>query len=115
MIKVLVCGGRNFGNRALLYSIMDHHHREAGAFEYLIHGAARGADTLAGEWARERAVPVHSFPADWHTHGNSAGPIRNALMIAQGKPDLVIAFPGGAGTANMIRQAEVAKIPVRLY
>ena len=53
------------------------------------------------------------YPADWDTHGRGAGPIRNKQMLEEGKPDLVIAFPGGKGTANMIGQAKEAGIPVR--
>lgn len=53
------------------------------------------------------------FEADWHTHGRAAGPIRNRRMIEEGKPDLVVAFPGGRGTANMVNQARAAGIEVR--
>ena len=80
----------------------------------LIHGAARGADSLAGEWASTRAVPVKIFPADWQTHGRSAGHIRNAQMLREGKPDLVVAFPGGRGTADMVAKANAAGITVKL-
>jgi len=32
----------------------------------------------------------------------AAGAIRNEKMAVEGKPDLIIAFPGGPGTKNMI-------------
>jgi len=35
-------------------------------------------------------------------------------MLTQGKPDLVVAFPGSKGTENMIRQAQTAGVPVHL-
>lgn len=110
--RVLVCGGRDFTNTTRIFEVLDHYHREAGGFECLIHGAARGADTGAGDWGFARGIPVLRFPADWNTHGNAAGPIRNAQMIAEGKPTLVIAFPGGRGTGNMMRQARECWIPV---
>jgi len=34
-------------------------------------------------------------------------------MIDEGKPDLVLAFPGGRGTDDMVRRAEKAGIEVR--
>jgi hypothetical protein len=71
----------------------------------IIHGAAAGADTLAGDWAAERGVPVRLFRANWEKHGRAAGPIRNRQMLDEGKPEIVIAFPGGCGTRNMVRQA----------
>lgn len=112
MHRVLVCGGRDFNDTLRVWSVLDHYQREAGGFAVLIHGAARGADTLAGEWAAARNVPVLAFPADWNAHGRSAGHIRNAQMIGEGKPSLVIAFPGGRGTADMMRQARSVWVPV---
>ena len=38
-------------------------------------------------------------------NGYRAGPIRNQEMLDKGKPDLVIAFPGGKGTADMVGRA----------
>ena len=57
------------------------------------------------------------FPADWIRHGRAAGPIRNEQMLREGCPDLVVAFhddPGlGRGTADMVRRALAAGVPVR--
>src|SRR5690606_26793755 len=81
----------------------------------LIHGDARGADRLGGEWAKVRGVQEVKCPANWDAHGKSAGYRRNSAMLLL-KPDLVVAFPGGAGTASMVRMAknnyiEVVEIP----
>lgn len=42
----------------------------------------------------------------------SAGPKRNQRMLDKGKPDLVLAFPGGDGTADMVRKAKSAGVPI---
>ena len=91
---------------------MDEFHSET-PISCLVHGAAHGADTLAGEWAKIRGVPVEVYPAEWTTFGRAAGPIRNKRMLVQGKPDSVVAFPGGLGTAGMVRLATQAGVPVR--
>jgi len=111
-LRVLVCGGREFKNRSFLFAVLDKFHRNT-PFDCVIHGAARGADRLAGEWAKQRSVQVVVFPADWKRHGNSAGPLRNLQMLKHGKPDCVIAFEGGAGTADMIAKAKRAGVPVQ--
>jgi hypothetical protein len=85
---------------------------ERGRPKVIIHGAASGADTLAKKWARGNRCPDEAYYADWKAHGRAAGPIRNRLMIEEGKPDLVIAFPGGRGTENMKKQARAAGIEV---
>jgi hypothetical protein len=115
MSRVLVCGGRSFNDEARLFAVLDSYDNERD-FTVLIEGAARGADTLARKWAEAKKIPVLPFPADWKRHGRAAGPIRNERMLREGKPDLVIAFPGGKGTAHMVslaRHAGVETIEVR--
>lgn len=67
---------------------------------------------MALDWASDRHLITETYLADWNTHGNSAGPIRNKQMLDEGKPDLILAFPGGKGTADMIRQVSAARLPV---
>lgn len=109
--RVLVCGGRDYFDRDRVFAVLDHYHRES-PFAVLIQGAARGADRLAHMWALHANVPVLDFPADWEKHGRAAGPIRNAQMLREGKPTVVIAFPGGRGTANMVSLAKRVGVPV---
>lgn len=81
----------------------------------LMQGGADGADYLANEWAKTKAgIKRWVCKADWKKHGRSAGPIRNARML-EWKPDLVVAFPGGRGTKNMVTQAQAAGVPVKIY
>ena len=110
-ITVLVCGGRDYSDRDRVYATLDHLH-ETRAVSEIIYGCAPGADTLARDWARRTGRESTGFPADWKRLGKAAGPIRNTRMIEEGKPDLVIAFPGGKGTANMVAQARAAGIEV---
>lgn len=109
--RALVCGGRDYDDRDQLFRILDAAH-VANPIVCLIHGAARGADSLAADWALDRDVLCNAYPADWDRDGKAAGPIRNQRMLDEGKPHIVIAFPGGRGTADMIRRAEKADIPV---
>ena len=84
------------------------------AGDVVIHGAARGVDTQAMIAAQTLPGVKHlPFQADWNAHGRAAGPIRNKRMLMEGKPDLVVAFPGGRGTENMKKQAKDAGVPVR--
>jgi predicted Rossmann-fold nucleotide-binding protein len=109
-MRVLVCGGRTYNDREYLYQILDSLHTHTPITQ-IINGGAKGADTLAHTWAFDKNIPSTSYPADWKTYGRAAGPIRNTQMIRL-QPDQVIAFPGGRGTANMIKQAREHNIPV---
>jgi len=109
--RLLVCGGRDYADRERVFSVLDRVNakRPVGL---VIHGAARGADTLAGEWAEEREVEVWRFVASWQKHGKAAGAIRNQAMLDAGKPQGVVAFPGGNGTEDMVARAEAAGVTV---
>lgn len=121
-MRILVCGGRDYKDYLRIKEVLDNLHDEGGhpykkEITEIIHGNATGADTLAALWASHTwkhngdSIEVKVFPADWDKHGKSAGYIRNQQMLDEGKPDLVIAFPGGKGTTNMVQLAAKAGIP----
>lgn len=121
-MRILVCGGRDFDDKQLLYTTLDTITPRSEPDEYgndmptgvtIIHGKARGADSLADDWAICNWCSVEEYPADWDKHGKAAGPIRNQQMLDEAKPDLVLAFKGGRGTSHMIRIAEKAGVEVR--
>lgn len=101
----LVCGGRDFRDRTLLFTTLD-----SLAISCVVHGGADGADRLGGEWAIAHKVPEIIVPAQWDGYGKGAGPVRNGWMLKFTKVTRVVAFPGGRGTADMIRQAEKAGV-----
>lgn len=109
-LRVLVCGGRDFNDVVLLTNKLDE--LAATPIALVIHGGARGADSLAGQWAKRNNIPVLVFEARWKEHGKSAGPRRNELMLHEGKPDLVYAFPGGVGTAHMVKISRATGVKV---
>lgn len=111
-MRVLVCGGRDFVDFDFLNFTLSKLQTERGPFSLIIHGGARGADALADVYAAKHFLPLLRFPADWGRHGRSAGPIRNAQMLKDGRPDLVVAFKGGNGTADMVKQATKAGVEV---
>jgi hypothetical protein len=110
--RVLVCGGRDYDRRCAVYRVLDSIHGEE-PIRTIIQGGADGADTWAREWAVERNIgEVVTELADWSGHGKAAGPLRNKRMLEVWKPDLVVAFPGGRGTASMVNLAEKAGVKV---
>jgi hypothetical protein len=112
-MRVLVCGGRDFSDCGAVFDVLDELARTESV-DCLIEGDARGADRIAGAWAKRRRVDLRLFPANWTKYGNRAGPIRNQQMLDEGQPDLVIAFPGGRGTDDMVRRATAAGVNVQV-
>jgi len=115
-MKVIVCGGRTYSDRSAVFGALDAlRQRVPYGTLIIIQGGATGADALAREWATIQADRIHSYvnvPADWRRHGRAAGPLRNQEMIDNYDPQLVMAFPGGSGTADMVRRARAAGIEV---
>lgn len=116
-MRILVCGGRAFDDRSAMARALRRFKPtiptdDDMAEHIIITGGATGADELAAEYAEVFGIRLRIFPADWKAHGRAAGPIRNQRMIDEGRPDLVIAFPGGRGTDDMVRRAKAAGIPV---
>lgn len=107
-MRALVCGGRLYDDKDFVAEVLS-----GLQITELCHGAAPGADTLAGDWAVSIArVKTIAYPANWDQHGKAAGPMRNNWMLEDFKPDIVIAFPGGPGTAHMIKIAKRAGVSV---
>lgn len=140
-MKILVCGGREYLDKDRLEIVLNQLDGvkelvEGGAGGYRLKSTPSkifrdaigydmhkdesdkeyfGADTLAKVWADKKggSIIVHTHPADWKKLGPKAGPIRNQEMLEK-HPDLklVVAFPGGNGTADMIKRAKAAGVAV---
>ena len=113
-MKVLVCGGRNYSDAGRVEMELDRV-STAKPITLLVHGGATGADQCAELWACRNGIHTAKFAIErrvWKRHGKAAGPMRNRLMLCC-NPDLVLAFPGGRGTANMVKLAREAGVPVR--
>lgn len=122
-MKILVCGGRDYNNKEKVFEVLDKlaekHSKLYSATENwlpsdirIITGGAKGADDLAAAWAMVNFTDYKEYKADWNKYHKAAGPIRNQQMLDKENPDLVVAFPGGKGTADMIKRAEWEGIKV---
>jgi hypothetical protein len=84
----------------------------------IVHGAAKGLDTVAAKIARELGYDVVPYEADWSTYGRAAGPIRNQQMLEE-RPNLVLSFHddllSSKGTKDMVKRALKAQIQVHHY
>jgi hypothetical protein len=127
VVRFIVCGGRDYQDREVVFRSLDKLHVQK-IVTLIIHGACcekgkptnlTGADRWAQEWAQEREVPYLGVPAEWRLLGNPAGPERNTSMLEFFDQDVhgVVAFTRanakiGTGTQNMIDQATRAGIKV---
>jgi len=103
-----VCGGREFADAFLVARTLADHVRYG---DVVVHGGAPGADTMADRWARRNRRDLIVVPALWDSFEKGAGFRRNAIIAAL-PLRLLIAFPGGTGTADMVERARSKGIPI---
>lgn len=122
MSQIIITGSRDWTDPHTIHGAILAFLREHGEGRgwdrppTILHGGARGADTIADGIARRMGFDVWVFPADWARYGKSAGHRRNAEMISEGA-DVVLAFPLGEsrGTRGCIRAAEAAGLRVVVH
>jgi ribA/ribD-fused uncharacterized protein len=108
-MRLLISGGRDFMDIEFITTRLDKLHSSRD-IECLIHGDAKGADTIGGTWADNAGILVIPVKANWYdangVRDKGAGHKRNQRMLDEFKPDALFAFPGGTGTADMVTRAE---------
>lgn len=115
MRTIIVCGGRDFDDadafRLAMRTVVK---ATLGEELRIVQGGASGADALARKWAEEFWHQCVTYEADWRGEGRAAGPKRNQRMLDSEHVSMVVAFPGGRGTADMVRRAKAKGIQVWL-
>lgn len=123
MAGIIACGSRDWEDAGYVYEVLD----TLEDIVFLIEGEARGADSIAALWAKERGVNLIRMPAEWGQFGKGAGPIRNGEMgrllrdmgDTTGETVYVVAFHPdifeSLGTRSMVKIAQQLKLEVRLF
>lgn len=130
-MRILVAGSMDFFNTALVYKAIAQAVRlhffgdnevspaeleSKFSFVTVVHGAAKGAESSAADFARKNGMREEAHYADWNTHGRSAGPIRNKEMVySDPKPNICLAFIADSesrGTKNVMMMARKRGVPV---
>ena len=128
-MRVLVCGSRTVANPKdkgselakleadYIASVLQEGY---GHYDLLIQGEAPGADSVAKAWAWRNGIRTADYPAQWNVYGKKAGFVRNALMLSDGKPDLVLGFTDkflheSVGTDMMLRLARKAGVTIHHF
>lgn len=108
MTDLVVTGGRDFKDEDFVWMCLNSLRIKKSTKIHV--GDALGVDYAALEWAMSKHTGLRLvYKADWDKYGKAAGPIRNKEMLEaakKGAAPLVLAFPGGKGTANCVKQAK---------
>ncbi|WP_436776077.1 DUF2493 domain-containing protein [Yinghuangia sp. YIM S09857] len=111
--RILITGSRDWDDEKAVADGIGHMVARYGDI-IVTHGACpTGADAIAERVSARLGIPTEPMAADWRRKGRAAGPARNQRMVDLG-PVVVLAFQrrGSRGTADCVRRANAAGIPV---
>ena len=110
-MRLLIAGGRFLDDVGMIRRALDRAHA-LGPAEVLIHGGAGVLGVAAEDWARENRLHVVRYPANWREFGKRAEALRDAFMLADSRPDMVLALPGGSDTRALVQRARAAGLRI---
>jgi len=115
MMRVLVTGSRSWTDYDTIEAALGSIIAATDSRIVVVHGGARGADSLAEQAARNLGLDTEVHPPNW-TLGRGAGYIRNAEMVKAGA-DVALAFivDDSRGASHCAGLAKRAGIPVRRF
>lgn len=103
-MKIAVVGSRDFANSELLELTLNKY-----VFDKLVSGGAKGADTLAEQYAKDKKIETEIYLPDYKKYGKKATIIRNKDIVKNA--DFIIAFWNGvsSGTKMTINECHKQK------
>lgn len=110
-MRLLIAGGRHLDDAALVTRALDCIHAKTPV-SVLIHGGHAFLGVALEDWARDRQLHILRYPANWRVLGKRAEAVRNAFMLADSRPDMVLALPGGRDTQSLVLAAAAEGLPI---
>jgi hypothetical protein len=110
-MRIVVCGGRANSARGIVDQELTKLHRRENV-TLVSHGCSGAYASAIESWARSQGIAIVRYPPNWELFGQQAESLRNTFMLQDSRPDLVVAFPGGHATSDLVRRAIIADIAV---
>ena len=82
-MKLLITGSRNFDDAIAINEVIKNVEKlQRKKITMLLHGGAKGADTLAQMWAEENKIPTLILKPDYEKHNGKVAPLlRNIELV----------------------------------
>jgi hypothetical protein len=110
-MRIIVSGGRSHCDLELVQRELTKLHLRM-PIDVVIHGCCGARAGAIEHWARLQGLGVVRYPPNWERFGHRGEILRNSFMLKDSRPDLVVAFPGGHGTADLVQRARNAGVMV---
>lgn len=115
-MKLAIVGSRSFSDYDLLVETLKSHYLTQSGWHFteIVSGGAKGADSLAAEFARVNGIKLTEFLPDWDKFGKSAGFKRNAQIVDYADEVLAFSVDNSKGTGHSIELAKRQEKPVKV-
>ena len=107
--RVIIAGSRHINSYDEVYKALAENNIKPTV---ILSGGAKGVDTIGENYATNNGIDIEKYPADWGKHGRSAGPIRNAQMVANADIAVFVWDGKSRGTKDCISKARMAGLKV---
>lgn len=108
-MRVLICAGRHYTDSRRCRQVLEAFQR-LHPVRVVIHGGSQFLGAQIEDWAREIGADLVRYPPNWQLHGKHAERLRNRFMLADSRPDIVLALPGGDDTEELLAQTRTQGI-----
>jgi len=107
---IIVTGGRDYTDKDHVWQVLD----SVRPGNVIVGDCPSGVDAFVRGWLMRtpKLTGFVVYEAHWETEGKAAGPLRNQRMVDDHPEALLIAFPGGRGTAHCTDAARKAGLVV---
>ena len=110
--KLAIVGSRKFNNKELFTKYINNWIEKNGIPDLIISGGARGADTMAEQYAKKHNIPMKIFRPEYDKSlsYDPAAPLRRNTKIAEACTHVLAFIKGESrGTRDTIKKAENMK------
>lgn len=116
-MKLLIAGSRGITHPFAVVNAIEHFIGSLDPAEIteIVHGGARGVDTLAQHYADLYKLPCKVFLPDWARYFKAAGFVRNAEMGDYADALLAVWDGKSGGTRDMIEGMQSLNKPCFVY
>lgn len=113
--KVIVAGSRDYANKTYIYNKLDILLSKINKPVQIVSGLAKGVDSIAVEYAKDRGLSLKTFEAHWDDYGKKAGILRNIEMGDYADALVAFRLNNSVGTTHMIEYAKSKNLKIRTY
>lgn len=113
-MRLAVVGSRNLTDYGLVHVALSRYLDEYGDSLVIVSGGAKGADSLAAQFAREHGLQLVEYLPDWNRYGKSAGFRRNWTIWQDAEAGVAFWDGVSRGTAHSFDIAAKQGKPIEI-